>query len=687
MIIFRNGRPLDAVELNANFAEVASGAIGGLIDIFRDDPVTTTQPMIQSFNTIGGTVTPTGVTSTNSHIKSNVYGQVTRQWNAIFEIQQNGADVVGENVAGYFQANNFSTGASASSRRLWAACFEGRDSTGLGSSSGGVLQPVEVDIFANGLDDLSGQIGRTAISIVLGQHNTGGSAVEASYAINVTRVAGQSGSFKKVYGVSTPYSEAAFDNRLGTQGASANAIWLANSDRISFDTSGVHKASSDGTNLNFSVSGNTALRLSAGPIIATNINAASRTRLGRTSIQPGSVSFSGAFSSNEAPFAVLMTATGTPTGTSGSTFYYNKIAISSDTATCGASLEGAALGIEHNVGAGATGSRRGLGVNLSQVSQTGASGIGDNPFFEGIVGIVGITATEGGTDTSLTGSKGHSFAYAGYSRLGASVTNWHSMAGMELDLSAAAGATYAVEVGLQIIHLSTHGAQGARLSSAIVISDQSGSGAGWKSAIRISHPEGVWALDTTKGEILTARLGNGYTTSPQDALNGINFLDANFSGYAYQSQGVAIDGDGVVRVGTLYLTPSSDGVTLSASGSVGTAEGATISGAGIVSGGTSGFVVNAILRHRASGAVYTVATVNGSGQVTSVNVYRQAYVDGTPPATLTLETDSAYNGVGTVEVTEAWTARSNIMMPDLPTSSAGLPTGALWNDTGTLKIA
>lgn len=32
-------------------------------------------------------------------------------------------------------------------------------------------------------------------------------------------------------------------------------------------------------------------------------------------------------------------------------------------------------------------------------------------------------------------------------------------------------------------------------------------------------------------------------------------------------------------------------------------------------------------------------------------------------------------------------AKGNIMMADLPTSSAGLPTGALWNDSGTLKVA
>jgi hypothetical protein len=31
--------------------------------------------------------------------------------------------------------------------------------------------------------------------------------------------------------------------------------------------------------------------------------------------------------------------------------------------------------------------------------------------------------------------------------------------------------------------------------------------------------------------------------------------------------------------------------------------------------------------------------------------------------------------------------RGNVLITNLPTSSAGLPTGALWNDAGTLKIA
>ena len=32
------------------------------------------------------------------------------------------------------------------------------------------------------------------------------------------------------------------------------------------------------------------------------------------------------------------------------------------------------------------------------------------------------------------------------------------------------------------------------------------------------------------------------------------------------------------------------------------------------------------------------------------------------------------------------TARGNVVFGNLPTSSAGLPTGAIWNDAGTLKI-
>jgi hypothetical protein len=31
-------------------------------------------------------------------------------------------------------------------------------------------------------------------------------------------------------------------------------------------------------------------------------------------------------------------------------------------------------------------------------------------------------------------------------------------------------------------------------------------------------------------------------------------------------------------------------------------------------------------------------------------------------------------------------ASGAVLFPSLPTSSAGLPAGAIWNDTGTLKI-
>ena len=43
------------------------------------------------------------------------------------------------------------------------------------------------------------------------------------------------------------------------------------------------------------------------------------------------------------------------------------------------------------------------------------------------------------------------------------------------------------------------------------------------------------------------------------------------------------------------------------------------------------------------------------------------------------------NGANTVMLS-ADLSTGGIIMPNLPTSSAGLPSGALWNDAGTLKI-
>jgi hypothetical protein len=63
-------------------------------------------------------------------------------------------------------------------------------------------------------------------------------------------------------------------------------------------------------------------------------------------------------------------------------------------------------------------------------------------------------------------------------------------------------------------------------------------------------------------------------------------------------------------------------------------------------------------------------TINQTG--TSTSIVRGLYVN----PTLTAAAD--FRAIET--------ARGNVVFGNLPTSSAGLPTGAIWNDAGTIKI-
>jgi hypothetical protein len=130
---------------------------------------------------------------------------------------------------------------------LWAGCFEARDTTGAPSSVAGVMQPMEIDLFANGSDDLSTQIGRTLLSFVLGQNNTAGSPVEATCGISFNVPGGHRASFKTPIAVSAPFSQAGLDFRNSSPGPNARLLWGKDNLPVALDTAGVATVRWDGT--------------------------------------------------------------------------------------------------------------------------------------------------------------------------------------------------------------------------------------------------------------------------------------------------------------------------------------------------------------------------------------------------------------------------------------------------------
>jgi hypothetical protein len=136
----------------------------------------------------------------------------------------------------------------------WSGIFELRSQTGLPSSQDGIMQTMEIDLFANGLDDHTPAIGRTVMSFVIGQDNAAGDPVEVTAGISFFRFSGHTGWYKNMILAAASFSIAALNTKAATQMAGANAIWLATGHTLALDTAGTGGAakitlSSDGNNL------------------------------------------------------------------------------------------------------------------------------------------------------------------------------------------------------------------------------------------------------------------------------------------------------------------------------------------------------------------------------------------------------------------------------------------------------
>jgi hypothetical protein len=116
--------------------------------------------------------------------------------------------------------------------QLWAACLEYRDTTGQPSSATNNSLTIEMDWYGNGLDDANS---RTIQSLVIGQHNTSGPAVEVANIIGVYLSSGSSGSTKTVFGIGVPFSNAVLDTTWAQQINNAPVIKMSAGQAIAFE--------------------------------------------------------------------------------------------------------------------------------------------------------------------------------------------------------------------------------------------------------------------------------------------------------------------------------------------------------------------------------------------------------------------------------------------------------------------
>jgi hypothetical protein len=126
--------------------------------------------------------------------------------------------------------------------QLWGACVEFRDLTGQPSSATNSSLTMEMDWFGNGLDDSNA---RTIQSLVIGQHNTSGSAVEVGNIIGVYLSGGSTGSAKTVFNVCLPYSNAVLDTTNAKPINSAPVLRMATGQAIAFESTNSNRLAYD----------------------------------------------------------------------------------------------------------------------------------------------------------------------------------------------------------------------------------------------------------------------------------------------------------------------------------------------------------------------------------------------------------------------------------------------------------
>jgi hypothetical protein len=178
----------------------------------------------------------------HSQIVTNATGN-TGVWAAMFQSYTTSNNTGTNNGHVGLYSQTVRTGINTGGTRginSWSGIFELRSQTGLPSSQDGVMQTVELDLLANGADDLDHSVGfgRTVMSIVIGQNDTSGAATEVSNGISFFPQAGHNAHFINVFTVATPFSKSVINTVQAVQQSNANAIWLADGHRLAWNTSG-----------------------------------------------------------------------------------------------------------------------------------------------------------------------------------------------------------------------------------------------------------------------------------------------------------------------------------------------------------------------------------------------------------------------------------------------------------------
>jgi hypothetical protein len=154
---------------------------------------------------------------------------------------------------------------------------------------------------------------------------------------------------------------------------------------------------------------------------------------------------------------------------------------------------------------------------------------------------------------------------------------------------------------------------------------------GWRHGILFGQNNSGLGLSATGTAIMfQAKSPSGSIPTLNTTGYGVDGLQATWASAFLRSKQFSVGPDGTVQVFSGYLAPTANGVSLDASGRVGTAEGGTLAMGGTSTGGT-GWVLNEMVFDNQGLGFVGYASGVTAGAVTQITVLRQAIKNGAAP--------------------------------------------------------
>lgn len=294
--------------------------------------------------------------------------------------------------------------------------------------------------------------------------------------------------------------------------------------------------------------------------------------------------------------------------------------------------------INGTMGATATGNRVARNTTLAITTLTANKAAGLDPNYNAGSDYIYATANQGGTGQTVALANSSLFGDIKIVRVGSAATYFRDLVGIEFDMisETIAGQAPLRKVAVQIVGYNDgtliDTSPGAFIDCGILFSQSStGSVPGFRHGILWGQNNSGFNLTAT-GTALMFQASAPTGTIPTLTTTGyaMDGLQATWASGFLRSKQFSVGPDGTVQVYSGYVTPTANGISIGASGRVGTAEGGTLAMGGTSTAGTGWVSNEMVFDTQGLGFVGYVSGVTGGG-VTQITVLRQGIKNGAAP--------------------------------------------------------